>query len=48
VDGMRDLDQVKGAPYIDFVCLWSGGEKVPIHPEHAHDWGIVFLITFKR
>jgi mannose-6-phosphate isomerase-like protein (cupin superfamily) len=44
VEGMRylDLDQVEGAPYIDFVYLWSGSEKGPNHPEHAHDWGEVF------
>ncbi len=44
VEGTRylDLDQVEGAPYIDFVYLWSGSEKGPNHPEHAHDWGEVF------
>ena len=44
VDGTRylDLDSVEGAPYIDFVYLWSGSENGPNHPEHAHDWGEVF------
>ena len=44
VEGTRllDLDSVEGAPYIDFVYLWSGDEKGPNHPEHSHDWGEVF------
>jgi hypothetical protein len=44
VEGIRylDLDQVEGAPYIDFVYMWSGSENGPNHPEHAHDWGEVF------
>lgn len=44
VEGTRllDLDSVEGAPYIDFVYLWSGDEKGPNHPEHSHEWGEVF------
>ncbi len=44
VEGMRylDLDSAEGAPYIDFVYLWSGDEKGPNHPEHSHDWGEIF------
>jgi len=37
-----DLDLVEGAPYIDFVWMYSGAEKSVTHPEHAHDWGEIF------
>jgi mannose-6-phosphate isomerase-like protein (cupin superfamily) len=39
---LLDLDNVKGAPYVDFVWIWKGSEHGPNHEEHSHDWGEVF------
>jgi quercetin dioxygenase-like cupin family protein len=39
---LLDLDNVEGAPYIDFSWMWKGSEKTATHLEHQHDWGEIF------
>ena len=40
--GILSMNSIEGAPYIQFAWLYSGSEKKPTHPEHAHAWGEVF------